>query len=201
MVSPTLAQRGALLTERRTVVVPARVKRADQAAPGPAEALRLPNIGELVTEVENDLGERCLDAFVRIEDHAAAEAVTGRRLHLPQAGSKPSRRDHSRRRRGLGATPDHGNKSEHKFGFRGCRSYDRRGVAPSPTLRPKAETPVREPASESQRCQRVSRTVTSEGYAHKYEHKGGLTYVRTNVAPRVTPARANHSRESGVGGL
>ena len=41
-----------------------------------------------------------------IEDHAAAGDVAGRRLHLPQAGSKPSRRDQSRRRRGLGATPD-----------------------------------------------------------------------------------------------
>ena len=52
------------------------------------------------------LGERWLDACVGIEDHTAAGAVAGRRLHLPQAGSKPSRRDHSRRRRGLGATPD-----------------------------------------------------------------------------------------------
>ena len=113
-----------------------------------------------------------------------------------QAGSKPSRRDTSRRRRGLGATPDPANKYAHKCGFRGCRSYDRRGVAPSPTLRPKAETPVREDATESQRCQRVSRTVTSEGYAHKYTIKGGLTYFRTKVPPRVTPARANYSRES-----
>ena len=51
--------------------------------------------------------ELLLDPFVRIEDHAAAGDVAGRRLYLPQAGSKPSRRDHSRRRRGLGATLDH----------------------------------------------------------------------------------------------
>ena len=97
---------GALLAERRTVVVPARVTRAEQAAFGPAEALRLPNAGELANEVVSGLGERWLDAFVRIEDHAAAGDIAGRRLHLPQASSKPSRRDQSRRRRVLGATPD-----------------------------------------------------------------------------------------------
>ena len=70
----------------RTVVV-ARVTRAEQAAFGPAEALRLANVGELAKEVESGLGERWLDAFVRIEHHTAAGDVAGRRLHLPQAGS------------------------------------------------------------------------------------------------------------------
>ena len=73
---------------------------------------------------------------------------------------------------------------------------DRRGVAPSPTLRPRAETPVREDPSEPQRCQRVSRTVTGEGYETKYARKGGLSYLRTNVAPSVTPQRVCSSRES-----
>ena len=55
--------------------------------------------------------------------------------------------------------------------FRGCRSYDLRGVAPSP----EAEGGIREYATEMQRDQRVSRTLTSQGYAHKYATKGGLT--------------------------
>ena len=105
----------------------------------------------------------------------------------PEAGA-PSRPRASCRSAVRGSRPS---------GFRGCRSYDRRGVAPSPTLRPKAETPVREHATEAQRCQRISSTVTSEGYAHRYAIKGGLTYFRTNVAPTMTPARANYSRESG----
>ena len=105
----------------------------------------------------------------------------------PEAGA-PSRPRASCRSAVRGSRPS---------GFRGCRSYDRRGVAPSPTLRPKAETPVREHATEAQRCQRISSTVTSEGYAHRYAIKGGLTYFRTNVAPTMTPARTNYSRKSG----
>ena len=67
-------------------MVAARIARADQAACGPGEALRLPNVGELANEVESGLGERWLDTFVRIEDHTAAGDVTGRRLHPPGGG-------------------------------------------------------------------------------------------------------------------
>ena len=42
----------------RTVVVAARVARADQTALDPAEALRLPNTGKLANEVESGLGEQ-----------------------------------------------------------------------------------------------------------------------------------------------
>ena len=42
----------------RTVVVAARVARADQTAFDPAEALRLPNTGKLANEVESGLGEQ-----------------------------------------------------------------------------------------------------------------------------------------------
>ena len=62
----------------RTVVVAAR---------GLAEALRLPNVGELANEVEGGLGEPWLDASVHSEDHTAAGGVPGRRLHPPGAGS------------------------------------------------------------------------------------------------------------------
>ena len=64
---------GALLAERRTVVVAACLTRAQQAALGPTEALRLPNAVELAIKVVSGLGQPWLDAFVRIEDHAAAE--------------------------------------------------------------------------------------------------------------------------------
>ncbi|MXZ61418.1 MAG: hypothetical protein F4228_00760 [Acidobacteria bacterium] len=50
----------------------ARVPRANRAAYGPAESLRLPTVGELA------LGERWLDALVRIEDQRG-----GRDRHRP----------------------------------------------------------------------------------------------------------------------
>ncbi|MDE0393298.1 MAG: hypothetical protein OYK82_00825 [Gammaproteobacteria bacterium] len=56
------------MAERRTVVVAARVARAGQTAVGPAEALRLPNVGERANVVESGLGRRRLDALIRIEE-------------------------------------------------------------------------------------------------------------------------------------
>ena len=109
---------------------------------------------------------------------------------------QPSRRDQSCPRRGLAATPDPENKYEPWLGFRGCKSYDRRGVAPSPALRPEAESGIRRSATETQRGQRVWRTLTSDGHAHKYARKGRQICLRTNVAPRVTPVRANYSLEA-----
>ena len=43
-------------------MVAARIVRADQAAFGPAEALRLQNAGELANEVASGLGERCINS-------------------------------------------------------------------------------------------------------------------------------------------
>lgn len=73
------------------------------------------------------------------------------------------------------------------FGLRGRRSFDRMGVAPRPTLCPEAESGIGRCATETRRSQRVSRTVASEGCARKYALKGGLPYVRADVAPRVAP--------------
>ena len=86
----------------------------------------------------------------------------------PKAGCSPSRRDPSRRRRGLGATPNPGTKSWRKSGLRGRRSYDRRGVAPSPTLRPKGGEWIRRNAAETQRGQRASGAAASERGVTKY---------------------------------
>ena len=47
-----------------------------------------------------------------------------------------------------GSDPEHDGSGDGRSRFRGCRSVDRRGVAPSPTLRPGAESAVREYASE-----------------------------------------------------
>ena len=113
----------------------------------------------------------------------------------PETRWKPSRRDQSRRRRGLQATPGPGGECD-KHSLPGQFFDKERGVACSPALRSKAETPVREDASEPQRCQWVSRTVPSEGYETKYANKGGLSYLRTNVAPRVTPRKVHYSGES-----
>ena len=82
---------GALTAQRRTVVVAARLTRADQAAFGPAEAHRLPDALEPGHEVVSGLGERWLDACVGIEGHTAAGDIAGRRpLPAAQTGSKPS---------------------------------------------------------------------------------------------------------------
>ena len=45
-----------------------------------------PGGGPPANEVESGLGERWLDAFVRIEDPTAAGDVTGRRPHPPEGG-------------------------------------------------------------------------------------------------------------------
>ena len=158
----------------RTVVVVARVTRAAQAAFGAAQVRRHADAVERGHEDVSAVSELWPDIF-RPQGGARRRRRPRSPPHPPRAGSKPSRRDQSRRRRGLVATPDHENKCEHRLGFRGRRSYDRRGVAPSPALRPEAESGIREYATEMQRDQRVSRTLTSEGCAHEYATKGGLT--------------------------
>ena len=94
--------------------------------------------------------------------------------------------------------PKHEETGGRGAGFWGCRSVDRRGVAPSPTLRPKAESGSREYASNSQRGQRIVRAIRIGLKAKKYAKKGSLAFLRTKVAPRLTPPRADYSREPGV---
>ena len=115
----------------------------------------------------------------------------------PRAASLPSRRDHSRRRRGLERPLHPGTTGVTSAGFRGCRSVDRRGVVPSPALRPKGEERIRRHAGRTQRGQRVSTTSTSGGCASKYATKGGLSLSRANATPRAAPPRTNDSPESG----
>ena len=115
----------------------------------------------------------------------------------PRAGSWPSRRDASRRRRGLGATPDTAGKSAGKFGRQGRFSEGKGGVAPSPALRPRAEGGSRSRAAEPQRGQRVSRTARTGSRAGKYAGKGGLSVCAPDSTPRATPATAGYSPKSG----
>ena len=70
---------------RRTVVVAARVTRAEQAAFGEARAHRHPNAVERGHEVVSGTGGRWLDPFVRREERAAVGGVAGRRP-TPAAG-------------------------------------------------------------------------------------------------------------------
>ena len=58
----------------------------DHNASDEAEALQLPDIGELAAKVENNLGEPSLDAFIQMEDHPAAGAVNDRRSTRPEGG-------------------------------------------------------------------------------------------------------------------
>ena len=75
---------GALTAQRRTVVVAARLTRADQAAFGPAEANRLPDALEPGHEVVSGLGERWLDACVGIEGHTRPETSPAADLYPPR---------------------------------------------------------------------------------------------------------------------
>ena len=63
-----------------------RVTLADHAAVGAAEALPLPNLGELALEAVSALGEPRIAALVRIEDLTAAETGAGRRSKPPPGG-------------------------------------------------------------------------------------------------------------------
>ncbi|MXW38300.1 MAG: AAA family ATPase [Acidobacteria bacterium] len=101
----------------------------------------------------------------------------------PRVGSKPSRRDRSRRRRGLGATPNPATKSAGKSGLRGRFSGGKGGVAPSPALRPEAESGSRRQAAETQRGQRVATTARTGSRAGKYATKGGLSVCPPDSAP------------------
>ena len=60
------------------------------------------NVGEVAKEVDSG----CLDAFVHSEDHRAVGESPAAGLARRGTGFWPSHRDHSRRRRGLGATPN-----------------------------------------------------------------------------------------------
>ena len=115
----------------------------------------------------------------------------------PRAGSSPSRRDASRRWRGLGVTPGTAGKSAGKFGHRGRFSGGKGGVTPSPALRPKAEGGSRSRAAEPRRGQRVSRTARIGSRAGKYADKGGLSVCAPASAPRATPTTAGYSPISG----
>ncbi len=82
-------------------LTPAEQVAFDQAA----EALRLPSAGERASEAASGLRELSPGLPAPIEDRAAYGAAAAR-LDPPQAGRTPSRRDWSRRRRGLGATSE-----------------------------------------------------------------------------------------------
>ena len=115
----------------------------------------------------------------------------------PWAASLPSRRDHSRRRRGLERPLHPGTTGVTSTGCRGCRSVDRRGVVPSPALRPKGEERIRRHAGRTQRGQRVCRNTPCRERGTTNGIKGGLSLSRANATPRAAPPRTNDSPESG----
>ncbi len=104
---PPNPRRGARKAQRRTAVAAADLTLAEQVAfDQAAEALRLPNAGERAHEAVSGVRELSPDLRVPFEDRAAYGGSAAGRLDPPQAGRKPSRRDSSRRRRGLGATSE-----------------------------------------------------------------------------------------------
>ena len=74
--------------------------------------------------------------------------ITGRRLGPPGDGRLAFPQGSIAPQARAGSDPEHDGSGDGRSRFRGCRSVDRRGVAPSPTLRPEAESAVREYASE-----------------------------------------------------
>ena len=115
---------GARLAEWRTVVVAVRVTRAEPAAFGEPQAHRLSNATERGHEDVTGAGRA-----VAIEDR------TGRRPPpAAPAGSKPSRRDQSRRRRGAASDPRHGRGECDAHSLPGQFFDKERGVACSPEL-------------------------------------------------------------------
>ncbi len=156
-----------------------------------------PSAGESVPEVASVLDEPWLDASVRIEDHPATGDVARRHLHPPEGGLCAFPQGYLAPKARAGNDPEHDRSGDRRNRCRGCRSVDRRGVVPSPALRPKGEERIRRHAGRTQRGQRVSTTSTSGGCASKYATKGGLSLSRANATPRAAPPRTNDSPESG----
>ncbi len=65
-----------------------RVPRANRAACGPAESLRLPEVEEPVREAVSALEEPRIDTLARIGDHPAAGELARLRLY-PSLGDAP----------------------------------------------------------------------------------------------------------------
>ncbi|MDE2882309.1 MAG: hypothetical protein OXP70_10670 [Acidobacteriota bacterium] len=68
-------------------MVVTRVPRANRAACGAAEALRLPEVEEPVQEAVSALGESRIAALVRIGDHRAAGELARLRLYPALVGA------------------------------------------------------------------------------------------------------------------
>ena len=104
---PPNPRTGARKAQRRTAVVAADLTPAEQVAfDQAAEALRLPNAGERAHEAVSGVrellaGPPASPSRTAPPTEAPPVAWTRRRR-----GRKPSRRDHSRRRRGLGRTSE-----------------------------------------------------------------------------------------------
>ena len=128
------------------------------AAAAHASILPEPQMGEAQAHRLPNALERATRTWVR------RRAVA--RYRRPHGGTRRRRRRrrppaHTRRGRvrslpagihravgAAGSDPEYETTGVTSGGFRCCRSVDRRGVAPNRTLRPKAESPVREYASE-----------------------------------------------------
>ncbi len=195
---PPDPRRGARPAQRRTGVVAAHATPADRLTAA-AAALRLPNVGERANEAVSALGERWLDALVRIEDHPAAGDVTGLRLHPPKAGCLPSRRDQSRRRRGLGATPSAAKGAAKAALFRAVHPERGGGSLPAPL-------PAQTRGVDSQACGRTATGTPAfehdagRGKRQKQRQKGGAVLLPLQADPescatggkspaRLAPAR------------
>ena len=126
--------------QRRTAVVAADLTPAEQVAfDQAAEALRLPKAGERASETVSVARELSPDLRVPFEDRAAYGAAAGLRRDPPQTGPEAFPQGSIAPEARAGSDPDHGTTGVTSAGFLGRRTSVRRGVAPSPTLRPKAE--------------------------------------------------------------
>ena len=171
---------GALLAERRTVVVAARVTRADQATFGEGQAHRLPNAGghEDVSGAGERWPSKTSPAAVLHPPHGRARSLPAGISHAAGAGCKrpPARKGRVRRALPSGAVFRQGN---------GGRLQPR----PWPRNTPWAE----------HNCNGENGNL-AHGYEHKYEKRGVYLVAYESGSGSGSgsgPAGVHSARESG----
>ena len=147
----------------------------DQAA----EALRLPNAREWAHEAVSGVRELSPECSASASRTAPpAEAPPAAVWTHRRRGRKPSRRDQSRRRRGLGATPGTGGECD-KHSITGQFFDKKGGVAPSPDPDPDTHRPPSTVTTERTRTVLTGTSIST--------NKGGVALVAYEI---VAPTRS-----------
>ena len=186
---PPNPRTGARTAQRRTAVVAAHLTPAEQVAfDQAAEALGLPNAGERASGAVSGVRELSPGLADPLRGPRRLRRHRRRPLDRPQAGRKPSGRDQSRRRRGLGATPTMKQPALQAPGFWDAERPFCEGSFPAPLYAQKrrVDSPAGGRTPTGPTGFGNSRSVTRETSG---ETSRGHLLFRTKVAPGVTPSR------------